>query len=138
MHGTEFHVIQRLHQLFVEGFVELVERSETNASGDLEVAGDTIHAPDVTEAPVRLDPNRFETSSALEGIVPIALPHDFALEDETLSIVEKYIITLCDGTRDLQRITAVAPIQSHIVIDTIQSLTDRGWLKANARAADNT
>jgi len=61
-----------------------------------------------------------------------------SVEDEALSVVEKYIITLCDGTRDLQRITAVAPIQSHVVINTIQSLTDRGWLKASAGAADNT
>jgi hypothetical protein len=56
----------------------------------------------------------------LEGVFPIALPPEFVQESGNLSIIEKYLLTLCDGKRDLQWITEVAPVQSQVVVKTIQ------------------
>jgi len=138
LHGTRFNVIQRLHQLFLEGFIELVSRSETDPSTDVEIAEGEVAAPEVTESSTRVDLTRVVSSGALEGIIPIVIPSQIARGLGTLSIVEKYVLTLCDGTRDLRKITAVAPVRSQVVIDTIRSLTDRGLLKTSAAAADCT
>jgi hypothetical protein len=127
MHGIEFQVIQRLYQLFVEGFIEVLERPETATSHDLAVAND-----DLTFAAA--DPPRPEM---MEGVIPIALPSEIVQESGNLSIVEKYLLTLCDGTRDVQRIAAVAPVQAHVVMRTIQSLQTRGWLQALPPLSDH-
>jgi Domain of unknown function (DUF4388) len=126
LHGTEFRVIQRLHQLVVEGFLEVVDRPETTPAGAADLVSKGMPAP-VAAASVDL----------LDGIFPIALPLEYTQQSRNLSIVEKYLLTLCDGTRDLQRITAVAPVQSQVVVDTIRSLKDRGWLKAGPVVADH-
>jgi uncharacterized protein DUF4388 len=136
MHGTEFHVIQRLHQLYLEGFIEVLEESEETPSSRPEPASDAIVISEVTESSIRMDPRRTEASVALEGIVPRALPPEFVKDTQDLSNVEKYLLTLCDGKRDLRRIAAVAPLQSQVVVDTIQSLKDRGWLKASSPASN--
>jgi hypothetical protein len=137
MHGTEFHVVQRLYQLFLEGFIEAVEQDDPMMSTDREVAGARIDAPDVAKKPIQEHSTAIEVWGALEGIVPIALSAEFVHDSRHLTDVEKYILTLCDGTRDLRRIAAVAPIQSQVVAETIHSLEDRGWLKASPAASDH-
>jgi ketosteroid isomerase-like protein len=121
MHGTEFYVVQRLHQLYLERFIEVVEVDETAPSIDPETVTPAIRTESDSSAPF----------GAWEGIIPIAAPPEFVRASRNLSIVEKYLLTLCDGTRDVRKIRAIAPIQSQVVMDTIESLTDRGWLKAN-------
>lgn len=134
MHGTEFHVMQRLHQLYLEGFIEVLEESEDTRPSHSEPAGDAIGTSDITESSIRMDPSRVE---ALDGIVPVALPAEFVEDTQDLSNVEKYLLTLCDGSRDLRRIAAVAPLQSQIVVNTIQSLRDRGWLKSSSPVSNS-
>jgi hypothetical protein len=136
MHGTEFHVIQRLHQLYLEGFIEVLEGSEDIPSSRSEPVIEAIDFSEVMDSSLRMDPSRFESSVALEGIVPLAVPRELVEENQDLSNVEKYLLTLCDGTRDLRRIAAVAPLHSQVVVETIQSLKDRGWLKANSAVSD--
>jgi hypothetical protein len=65
------------------------------------------------------------------------MPPEFIQESGNLSIIEKYLLTLCDGTRDLQRITTVAPVQSQLVVETIRSLQNRGWLQAMPPLSDH-
>jgi hypothetical protein len=137
MHGTEFHVIQRLHQLFLEGFIEVVEGDETMPSSASDSASNSIQTLEAMQASFRVDPSRVALSSALEGIIPIAMPPEFIQESGNLSIIEKYLLTLCDGTRDLQRITTVAPVQSQLVVETIRSLQNRGWLQAMPPLSDH-
>ena len=137
MHGTEYHVIQRLHQLFLEGFIDVIDRIEATPSSELELLGDGIHTPEVAESSGSVTPDRVEPCGMPEGIIPEALPFEFIHGSQNLSTIEKYLLTLCDGTRDLRRITTVAPLQSQVIVDTIQSLRDRGWLKANAAASDH-
>ena len=137
MHGTEFHVVQRLYRLFTEGFIEVVDLGEPMLSADGDVAGDTIDVPAVAEARLQASSTSIEAWDSLEGIVPVALPAEFVHGSRNLTNTEKYILTLCDGTRDLRKIMAVAPIQSQVVVDTIQSLEDRGWLKASPAASDH-
>jgi ketosteroid isomerase-like protein len=122
MHGTEFYVVQRLHQLFLERFIEVVELGEPSPSSESETVAPAIRA----------DADSAEPLGALEGIIPVSAPPEFVRASRNLSIVEKYLLTLCDGTRDVRKIRAIAPIQSQVVLDTIQSLSDRGWLKASA------
>jgi hypothetical protein len=137
MHGTEFHVVQRLYQLFVEGFIEVVELGEPMVSSNRDVAGAGVHATDAADKAILKHSTLVEDWGALEGVVPIALSPEFVQESRQLTNIEKYILTLCDGTRDLQRIAAVAPIRSQVVADTIHSLEDRGWLKASTAASDH-
>jgi hypothetical protein len=131
MHGTEFHVVQRLYQLFLEGFIEVVELDEPMVSTEREVAGERLDAPDLAKSSIQEHSISSEAWSALEGIVPIALSPEFVHDSRNLTNIEKYILTLCDGTRDMRRIAAVAPVRSQVVADTIHSLEDRGWLKAS-------
>jgi hypothetical protein len=137
MHGTEFHVVQRLYQLFLEGFIEVVELDEPMVSNEREVAGERLDVPEVAGKPIQEHSSPIEVWGALEGIVPIALSPEFVHDSRHLTNIEKYILTLCDGTRDLRRIAAVAPIQSQVVADTVHSLEDRGWLKASPAASDH-
>jgi predicted RNA binding protein with dsRBD fold (UPF0201 family) len=137
MHGTRFHVIQRLYQLFREGFIELAARGETDPPPGLETAHGEAVASEVHGSPP-LDAVRHPLSSdAIEGIIPIAVPREIARRLGTLSNVEKYVLTLCGGTRDLRSITSVAPLRTQAVVDTIRSLLDRGLLKASVTATDH-
>ncbi len=127
MHGTEFHVIERLRQLYVEGFLEHVEKNVDDPWIGLDLED---HSIDLAAIPESLSEPGTELAPADPmSIVPVPLQSQLALKSGSLSMVEKYLITLCDGQSDLRRITAVAPIQSQVVIDTIQGLIDRGWLK---------
>ena len=137
MHGTEFHVIQRLYQLFLEGFIEVVECDEPMPSRVSDVARDALQRPEAMQASIRVNPTRVELSSALQGIIPIAMPPEFIQDSGNLSIIEKYLLTLCDGTRDLQRIATVAPVHSQLVVETIQSLQNRGWLQSMPQLSDH-
>ena len=60
MHGTEYHVIQRLHQLFLEGFIDVIDRIEATPSSELELLGDGIHTPEVAESSGSVTPDRVE------------------------------------------------------------------------------
>jgi hypothetical protein len=129
--------LQRLYQLFVEGFIEVVDRTETTPSSESETATAKMNRAAVMDSPTDLNPSEGLPSLGLDGIVPTALPPQFIHESRNLSSIEKYLLTLCDGTRDLKRITTVAPIQSRVVVATIQSLSDRGWLSVNPAGADH-
>jgi len=137
MHGTEFHVVQRLYQLFLEGFIEVVELGEPIVPTDREVAEEKLDVAELAGKPIQAHATPIEVWGALEGIVPIALSAEFVHDSRQLTDVEKYILTLCDGTRDLRRIAAVAPIQSQVVADTVHSLEDRGWLRASPTASNH-
>ena len=68
LHGARFHVIQRLYQLFVEGFIELAPRDE--------LAGAATPAPGTTDMAPREDPAATLPSDELLRVIPIAVPRD--------------------------------------------------------------
>jgi hypothetical protein len=127
MHGTEFHVLQRLHQLLAEGFIEAVEVVEPVPST----------MDELVDRPALDDAAPIEAWDAIQGFVPVALPAEYTQKSPNLSTIEKYLLTLCDGTRDLQGITTVAPIQSSVVVDTLRALKERGWLKESPAASNH-
>ena len=126
VHGTEYHVVQRLYQLCLEGFIELVDADEPPPSNDLQFATSTIEA----------DSERTKSSESLDGVIPLAIRPEFVRQSRSLTIIERYILSRCDGTRDLRRITSVAPIQPRVVMDTVQSLKNRGWLEMRTTTSD--
>lgn len=135
MHGTKFQVIERLYQLYREGFIELASRSQPEGlPHDERARGEP--APTMTPESTRDSLSGGVSSKLLEGFIPIAIPREIARRLGTLSGVEKYLLTQCGGTRDLRSITAVAPMRAEAVIDTIRSLIDRGFLKASAGSSD--
>ena len=138
LHGAKFHVIQRLYQLLVEGFIELVAREETDPFAGDEVAESESAAPGITESTPREDLDHGISTGELQRVIPIALPREMARSAGDVSVVEKYLLTLCDGMRDVRMITAVASVRPHIVTDTIRSLIDRGLVRATMGAADRT
>ena len=130
LHGARFHIIQRLYQLLCEGFIELVPRDDLVEPGSV--------APGTTDLAPRDDQANALSADELLGIVPIAVPPEEARDLGDRSIVEKYLMTLCDGTRDVRTIVAVASVRPHVVTASLRSLIDRGFLKASMGAVDRT
>lgn len=130
LHGARFHVIQRLYQLFVEGFIELAPREE--------LAETESPAPGTTDRAIQEDQANTLLCDELLRVIPIAVPREVARDLLDVSIVEKYLLTLCDGTRDVRTIMAVASVRPGVVTAAIRSLIDRGFLRASMGAVDRT
>jgi len=130
LHGARFHVIQRLYQLFSEGFIELVPRDD--------FAEGVAAAPAIPEVASRDDQTLAISADELLRVVPIAVPREVTRDLGDVSIVEKYLLTLCDGTRDVRTIVAVASVRPHVVTASLRALIDRGFLRATMGAVDRT
>ncbi len=130
LHGARFHVIQRLYQLFIEGFIELAPREE--------LAETASPAPGTTDLAPWEDQAATLPSDELLRVIPIAVPREVARDLGDVSIVEKYLLTLCDGTRDVRTMVAVASVRPHVVTAAIRALIDRGFLRASLGAVDRT
>jgi hypothetical protein len=137
MHGTRFHVVQRLYQLYVEGFIELTWRRTSEDQPRLENGEGEVAAPTPHES-TQESLSGAVSSETLEGLIPIAIPREIARQLGSLSSAEKYLLTQCGGTRNLRSITALAPMRAEAVIDTIRSLIDRGFLRASVGSSDRT
>ena len=118
VYGTRAQVLQRLYELYKEGYIEL-------ATPERSVA--LLLPPSILEEPL--------TSINVSAELPSLVPRRIAEDETALNSVERYLLSRCDGTKDVRSIAMVAPIRPWEVADTIRSLLSRGLLEVGRRPA---
>jgi hypothetical protein len=154
LHATDFHLYQRLYALFRQGIVRASAQSVTVASAETVAASDLIDrarglladgragdAEMVAAKALELAPGSDTARSVLaeaERVLAAKLRGELVDRPRVprlrvppteiaalrLSAPEKYLLSRCDGKRDVRALASFAPMRELDVLKTIQRFAD--------------